>query len=386
MRKCFALIFILIARLAGGCEWDYPIWMIRTKTADPLYRFTKGNKAGYINQAGKIVIPPSFSFFQNHGGEFHSGFLKNDYWTIGEEFFIDARGKAVFPKDRFGRIGRFSEGLVPARPYGVRLWGFMNSAGRFVIPPKIHADNVRSFREGLAAIEVDHKTGYINRSGRIVITPSFVDAGPFGGGFARVVVEGPCLYKTNDGPCSEPVVLPDYEPPSFFNAQKAQSGIKACRFSFIDKTGKTITKQTFDDADAFSEGLAAVKVDKLWGYINQTGKVIIPPQFISARPFSDGRALVEKNKSELEYIDITGRTAIPLRFNCADTFSEGLAAVTTDDGSYIYIDRSGKQAIPARFASASHFYKGLAHVKLLRNENMYAYINRWGYHVFSYTP
>jgi len=50
----FALTSTTIA-----CSADYLIWMIRDKSADPLYRFVRGEKVGYINRMGKVVIPPS---------------------------------------------------------------------------------------------------------------------------------------------------------------------------------------------------------------------------------------------------------------------------------------------------------------------------------------
>jgi len=282
-------------------------------------------------------------------------------------------------------VGTFSEGLAPARPYGVRLWGFVNAGGHFATPPKIRADEVGPLSGGLATIIVDGKTGYVNRSGKTVIEPSFVRADPFSDGFARVVTTGPCLYKTNDGPCSEPIILPGYVTPYEFRQHNAQSEVEVCRFSFIDGTGRLLTNLTFEDADGFSEGLAAVKIGKLWGYIDTTGAVVIPPSFTYAKSFADGRALVERARSTLEYINKSGQTVIPPRFKYADSFSEGLAAVSTGD-FYIYIDRAGKQAIAARFVKASHFYKGLAHVQLMQKSDRFAYINRTGHIVFTYLP
>ena len=48
----------------------------------------------------------------------------------------------------------------------------------------------------------------------------------------------------------------------------------------------------YDDALRFSEGLAAVKTDGLWGYIDTKGNTVIPEQFDIAFSFSEGLALV----------------------------------------------------------------------------------------------
>src|ERR1051325_10019608 len=61
-----------------ACSWDYPIWMVRSKSADPLYRFLRDGKAGYIDRAGKVVIKPTLDFDGNYGGEFHDGLMAVD--------------------------------------------------------------------------------------------------------------------------------------------------------------------------------------------------------------------------------------------------------------------------------------------------------------------
>jgi hypothetical protein len=45
-------------------------------------------------------------------------------------------------------------------------------------------------------------------------------------------------------------------------------------------------------AVSFSEGLAAVRNAKLWGYVNKTGKMVIPFRFDQARSFSEQLAVV----------------------------------------------------------------------------------------------
>ncbi len=56
----------------------------------------------------------------------------------------------------------------------------------------------------------------------------------------------------------------------------------------------------FEAADAFSEGMARVKIGEKWGYIDKTGKLVIAPQFDEADAFSDGVALVRQYKAKRE--------------------------------------------------------------------------------------
>lgn len=51
-------------------------------------------------------------------------------------------------------------------------------------------------------------------------------------------------------------------------------------------------KPQYDDAQSFSEGLAAVKQNGKWGYIDTDGKVVIPFQYDQAFAFNEGYAVV----------------------------------------------------------------------------------------------
>ncbi|MBX4913980.1 WG repeat-containing protein [Rhizobium bangladeshense] len=56
------------------------------------------------------------------------------------------------------------------------------------------------------------------------------------------------------------------------------------------QSGKELIPKLFERAILFSEGLAAVRMNGLFGYIDTTGKVVIEPRFDLAGPFHDGFA------------------------------------------------------------------------------------------------
>lgn len=61
--------------------------------------------------------------------------------------------------------------------------------------------------------------------------------------------------------------------------------------------------QRYDQIDAFSEGMAAVRRDGKWGYINLKGEEVIPCQFSDDFPpgqFSEGLACVVDERSEVD--------------------------------------------------------------------------------------
>jgi hypothetical protein len=57
------------------------------------------------------------------------------------------------------------------------------------------------------------------------------------------------------------------------------------KWGFINTSGNFVIPAQFDDANSFSEGLAAVKVGDKWGYIDKTGQLKIKPQFDNALYF-----------------------------------------------------------------------------------------------------
>lgn len=147
---------------------------------------------------------------------------------------------------------------------------------------------------------------------------------------------------------------------------------------YIDSTGQIAILPRFDDAQPFSEGLAAVKVCTKYGYIDTTGKMIIEPQFQFAEPFSDGMAWVRFSTNEIAYVDRSGKIAFTLQSGQdARAFSDGLAPASSQ-GRWGFIDKRGHYAIAPQFDRVLGFSEGLAAVAV---GNKFGFINRRGKYV-----
>ena len=79
-------------------------------------------------------------------------------------------------------------------------------------------------------------------------------------------------------------------------------------WGYVDEEGKWVIKPKFSDAEDFSEGFAAVKLDGKWGYIKSDGKWLVKPRFYDAGPFEYGIAVVEDD--DFYVIDKTGKRAL----------------------------------------------------------------------------
>ena len=296
--------------------------------------------------------------------------------------------------------------------------GFIDRTGIIVLKLPPNTGSPHEFSEGLAAISMPNLSddsnsslGYIDRTGKIVISPRFTDrselegANNFSEGLAafnssaNVDSQGRYLYGYIDR--SGKVVIPArFAKAGSFVDGRAFVEIftkDSVRFAFIDKQGKII----FEHLEAyevysFSEGLAAVRIDEKWGFIDRTGKFIIPPQFVNIPMYSgfrEGLAPVRtwdkiKCKYGYGFIDRTGKFIIEPKFQDARVFAEGLAAVSIIEDNQLkwgYIDRRGKSVIQPQFVETTFgvqdFHEGLASVNIPDPESVNGksgYIDRTG--------
>lgn len=124
-------------------------------------------------------------------------------------------------------------------------------------------------------------------------------------------------------------------------------------YGIIDKNGKEIVPALYQEIKDFSEGLAVVKLNDKYGFINRAGKLVIPLKYNSAESFSNGKAYVKYANKNM-YISVAGE-----EYEQIGDFSEGLAVVKSN-GKYGFIDKTGKEVIPLKYDDAEDFYKGSA--------------------------
>lgn len=204
------------------------------------------------------------------------------------------------------------------------------------------------FSEGLAAVVVEDKIGFINRNGAFAIQPTF------DGRQAASMENG--LYQFREG-----------------RAMIREYG----KYGFIDKQGTVIIEAKYDKAYPFQEGLAAVVTGDRLGYIDINGTLVIPqiyyynPQLTENPSFQNGLAKVaKKTGSTVHYgfIDAKGKEAIPLKEWSVEPFSDGLALISDNSGDrreIYFVDTKGTKilSLDGRYSRAYSFYSGLARVE-----------------------
>jgi WG containing repeat len=297
-----------------------------------LFLVEVNSKWGYIDRTGKVVIEPIYYKAEEFSEGLAAVEIARSKRDAGFEY-IDATGKTIIPPPEFYGMARFSEGMA---------WVKLRAGQRLTY-------------------------GFLERTGKVVITPQIRQAGDFHEGLAFASFKG-----------------------SYWNCDWGElSGILPCtldldRRGFIDQTGRYVIPIQFLSADDFSEGLAAVKVGRHdWTYIDKTGKRVMPKDFTAAGKFSEGLAPVAVkdfwNAGRVGFIDKTGRVVIPPQFDKARPFADGLARVEIG-GKWGYVDKTGKMVIPAKFDLAEDFSEGLAAVNIGATESAKTAKEEQSYH------
>lgn len=166
-------------------------------------------------------------------------------------------------------------------------------------------------------------------------------------------------------------------PPQFQQAEAFSESLAAVQqagaWEFIDSTGRRTFPSRFEEVDraGFSNGRVAVMQGGKWGLLDIMGRMVLPPR--RRRPLRFGENLAPfRRKDRYGYLAPDGQVAIEPQFAFAGRFSEGLAAVLTEGrrigrrihgGRWGYIDKTGTTRIPPQFLAAGEFSEGLAWVR-----------------------
>ncbi len=279
------------------------------------------NKVGYIDKGGAMVIELG-AFSESAGSSFVEGLAQV---FVGDKAgFIDTKGRVVI-QPRFSGTNGFKEGRA-------LVWladgcAYIDKKGAYVVPPGLYSDG-HDFSEGLAAVAVTEgdqiRYGYVDRSGTLAIKPQFVAAGEFSEGLAPAEVvdeKGRSQWGYIDT-TGRWVIVPQFEYADGFSEGFAAvmppaSSSALGLWGYIDKTGAVAIPARFTVATRFSEGLAAAAQNNapnggpVYGYIDTSGTFVIPAQYASAGRFSGGLASVvvrdASGTAQRSYIDQTGK-------------------------------------------------------------------------------
>jgi len=310
MKHFFLFLFSISGVLFHSCNFNQGSSLPEVK----LIPYKAGAKWGYIDFKGAIIINPQF----NYAEPFYEG-LAEFTSPEGKVGFVNEEGQYII-NPIYVHASRFSEGLAPVVGEN-EAPKYIDAKGEVKFSVA-NAEYASIFHEGLAAVRINDKWGYIDKTGQIKINPQFDDAGPFKDGLARFT------KKVNENEYLQ---------------------------GYINQKGDIIIQPIFKDANEFFDGLARVSDGKNYGFISKEGKYIINPQFAYASDFHNGRAAFKQGNS-WGYIDKNGKYIVnPMFSNAGQAYNSTLFLVQNTDGKYGYVDDEGRYVINAQFEQATPF-------------------------------
>lgn len=200
-----------------------------------LAEVKKNGKWGFVDKTGQVVVPLQYDYAWGfHGGL--SVVVSND-----KRGFIDKTGQVVVPLQYDWVEEDFSNGRIFAE---VKRNG-RNGRTYYVSKFGDEYTGVGSVSEGLVWVENNGKWGYVDTTGRVVISLQFDFAKDFSEGLAGVQKNGKWGFIDKTG---KMVIAPQYDIPRSFKNGQAQVGVeddgKTPENFYIDKTGKVLTKRS----------------------------------------------------------------------------------------------------------------------------------------------
>jgi hypothetical protein len=302
--------------------------------------------------------------------------------------YVDTAGRVVIPF-QYRHAEGFSEGRAVVNPMNVDAsylaggvidpngrWiiqpghyeGLIDRTGRWIVPPGRYYE-LAQYRDGRCPFRVDNKWGLMDGTGKVIASPRYDEPPAFHEGLA--IIRGAdgqfvCIDKNGQVKCKAPK-----------DTEQA--------YPFHDGRARILITVRREEHDSRPEGLAPecpyIVSEFKFGYLDITGSTVIPPIYAGAGIFSEGLAPVSMNAKVIfyhesdpmefsfdsgdadswGYIDVAGKMVVPFGFQRAGDFSEGLARVRKD-GKWGYIDKTGKLIIPYRFGWARDFRNGVAEV------------------------
>ena len=115
------------------------------------------------------------------------------------------------------------------------------------------------------------------------------------------------------------------------------------KWGILTADGEQLAEVKFDSVGVFHDGLAVVKAAERYGYIDRSGAIVIPIQWMAAYDFSEGLAALRVDKKHFQFIDTAGTVVIKSKkYDSVGRFRNGICRVVKG-GKMKWIDTKGKE-------------------------------------------
>ena len=243
-------------------------------------------------------------------------------------------------------------------------------------------DAVYDFSEGLAAVSVNDKVGFIDTNGDTVIENKYYSKGLyyFTEGLCSVIEGDPagsysCYYIDKSG---NKVIDEDCDYGMQFYEDRAFVR-RGSHWIIIDREGKRVGENEFGPYDKkvpgrFKDGYATVISNGKYGIVNKNGDFEVEPIYDELLEMSEHK-VVFKSGDKYGYMKKNGHIIIEPVYDKLTSFKNGVAVTTADNKCGFVTDR-GKTVLENEYQKIELLDNGI--VKVYKDDTTYFYTNTKG--------
>ncbi len=293
--------------------------------------------------------------------------------TIGPKQYgyIDSNGRFIIPA-KFSSAENFNEDNIAIVCENEHC-GVIDSSGNYVIPPLY--DSIEPFTEKRAVYMLDNTMGVITEEGKRITKKPYNFIASFSDSLALVGLttsSGEYLYGYIDRDGRE-IILPMYIEGSDFKDNIALVKDKDGIYKIINKAGMVMTSFPYKHVGNYGEGVFTFSktLGGLLGYVDTKRRILIEPKFTSASKVEDGYMIVSTSPdypNKYGVINITGDTMFPFIYDDIKYLGNNRFALGISRGDnagfmnniYSLGDGHGNSLTPFKFLSIERYEDNLA--------------------------
>ena len=265
----------------------------------------KDNTYGIYSSEGEKVQPCKFSSFFIYEGK------KKKEVSLSDFAQLDRRQHPDLYAVVSGKVG-----TLDSKKFTTKLPCAYDYLSDFATHMKI-TNGVRT-EQRLAVCRLNGKYGIVNSEGKQIQPMGFDE-----------------LRKDVSDPSSK-------ELPDMGSARDLHVRI-GDKWGILTANGEQLAEVKFDSVGVFHDGLAVVKAAERYGYIDRSGAIVIPIQWMTAYDFSEGLAALRVDKKHFQFINTAGTVVIKSKkYDSVGRFRNGVCRVVKG-GKVKWIDTKGKE-------------------------------------------
>ncbi len=257
-----------------------------------------GNLWGYVSPTGKVMIPYRYL----NVGTFRNG-VAMAQTKEGVYVYINVYGDTLF-KSPFTYSFSPSDGAICGMKDNV--YGYCDTEGNIIIHPQF--DMAFDFHEGYAAVQFGGKWGFITSYGAYSVRPTYDFVSDFQNGHAICRLNGKYGIINTAGTRTSSFDFDYIGVPGDDGLYPAKAGSVS---GYINASGQWKLKTAYDFCYRYTNGVARVYHNGLWGFIDVNGNELFAPTFVDLGEYHNQRAPYSLDGSLWGYLTLTSTVAKP---------------------------------------------------------------------------